>query len=101
MLPTESSITPGISLLPRTRGPMPERNSRFPTRFAGGNAPTGSGARLLSKDLLIVVSLMVRSGRLRGFVSSTTCKSRVDHKCREWNDHGRAEYPDVGARPRP
>src|SRR5213592_4320459 len=53
MLPTESSDTPGISLLPRTRGPMPERKSKLPTRFACGNAPTGSGARVLSKELLI------------------------------------------------
>src|SRR2546428_3462648 len=53
MLPAESSVTPGISLLPRTRGPMPERNRKLPTRFACGNAPTGSGARELSKDLLI------------------------------------------------
>src|SRR5713101_5522470 len=53
MLPPESSVTPGISFLPRTRGPMPERNKKLPTRFACGNAPTGSGARELSKDLLI------------------------------------------------
>jgi hypothetical protein len=33
---------------------MPERKSRLPTRFACGNAPTGSGARELSKDFLIL-----------------------------------------------
>src|SRR5438045_2864771 len=54
MLPVESSVTPGISLLPRTRGPMPERKRRLPTRFAWGNAPTGSGARELSKDWLMI-----------------------------------------------
>src|SRR6266404_210214 len=48
MLPAASSVTPGISLLPRTRGPIPERNRRLPTRLACGNAPTGSGARELS-----------------------------------------------------
>src|SRR5438034_2183944 len=48
MLPAESSVTPGISLLPRTRGPMPERKRKLPTRLACGNAPTGSGARELS-----------------------------------------------------
>jgi len=53
MLPEESSVTPGISLLPRTRGPMPDKNNNSPTRFAWGNAPTGSGARSLLK-----VSLM-------------------------------------------
>src|SRR5262250_1849123 len=53
MLPAESNVTPGISLLPRLRGPMPDRNNRFPTRFAWGNAPTGSGARVLSKVSLI------------------------------------------------
>src|SRR5205809_5290707 len=53
MLPVASSVTPGISLLPRTRGPMPERKSKLPTRFACGNAPTGSGARGLSINLLI------------------------------------------------
>src|SRR5438876_6180404 len=53
MLPDESSVTPGISLLPRTRGPMPEKNSKSPTRFACGNAPTGSGARELSIASLI------------------------------------------------
>src|SRR5207248_2891311 len=37
----------------RTRGPMPERKSKLPTRFACGNAPTGSGARVLSKEPLI------------------------------------------------
>src|SRR5438876_4387482 len=47
-LPLESRVTPGISLLPRVRGPIPERKSKLPTRFACGNAPTGSGARELS-----------------------------------------------------
>src|SRR6187401_3481050 len=55
MLRSASSVTPGISWLPRTRGPMPERNKRLPTRFAWGNAPTGSGARELSKDSLILL----------------------------------------------
>src|SRR5437588_11940730 len=53
MLPVASSVTPGISLLPRTRGPMPERKSKLPTRLACGKAPTGSGARVLSKVSLI------------------------------------------------
>src|SRR5262249_30968352 len=53
MLPDESSLTPGIALLPRLRGPIPDRNNRFPTRFACGNAPTGSGARELWKVLSI------------------------------------------------
>src|SRR4029077_3280415 len=53
-LPVASSVTPGISLLPRLRGPIPERNSKLPTCFACGNAPTGSGARLLSKESLIL-----------------------------------------------
>src|SRR5277367_1427524 len=44
-LPSASKVTPGISLLPRTRGPMPERNRRFPTRRACGKLPTGSAAR--------------------------------------------------------
>src|SRR5438876_12043362 len=56
MLPTESSVTPGISLLPRTRGPIPERKRKFPTRLACGHAPTGSGARLLSKVSLIFLT---------------------------------------------
>src|SRR6266849_7322719 len=63
MLPAASSVTPGISLLPRTRGPMPERNNKLPTRFACGNAPTGSGARELSNDLLINCDLARRSPR--------------------------------------
>src|SRR5204862_6841454 len=54
ILSAESSVTPGIFLLPRTRGPIPERNRRLLTRFACGNAPTGSGARELSNDLLII-----------------------------------------------
>src|ERR1700682_2979254 len=54
MLPAASSVTPGISLLPRVRGPIPERNRKSPTRLACGNAPTGSGARELSNDLLIL-----------------------------------------------
>jgi hypothetical protein len=53
MTPEESSLTPGISLLPRTRGPIPDRNNNPPTRFACGNAPTGSGARSLLKVSLI------------------------------------------------
>src|SRR5438477_12548236 len=32
---------------------MPERKNKLPPRFACGNAPTGSGARVLSKELLI------------------------------------------------
>ena len=59
-----SSVTPGISLLPRTRGPMPERKSKLPTRFACGNAPTGSGARELSKDLLIYRALHASNFKL-------------------------------------
>src|SRR5207253_11201912 len=54
MLPAASSVTPGISLRPRTRGPIPERNSRLPTRLACGKAPTGSGARELSKGWLMI-----------------------------------------------
>src|SRR5207248_8044306 len=54
ILPAEASVTPGIFLLPRTRGPIPERESEVPTRLACGNAPTGSGARELSNDLLII-----------------------------------------------
>src|SRR2546423_7624696 len=54
MLPAASSLTPGISLLPRLRGPIPERKSKLPTRLACGNAPTGSGARELSNVLLIL-----------------------------------------------
>src|SRR6476620_11413529 len=53
MLRSASSVTPGISLLPRTRGPIPERKRRSPTLLACGNAPTGSAARELSNDLLI------------------------------------------------
>src|SRR6476661_10852103 len=53
MVPLGSSVTPGISLLPRTRGPIPERKSKLPTRLACGNAPTGSGARELSNVSLI------------------------------------------------
>src|SRR6476659_3795971 len=48
MFPSASRVTPGISLLPRTRGPIPERKRKLPTRLACGNAPTGSGARELS-----------------------------------------------------
>src|SRR6266480_794701 len=48
MWPSASRVTPGISLLPRTRGPIPERKIRLPTRLACGNAPTASGARELS-----------------------------------------------------
>src|SRR5271167_4315885 len=44
--PSTSRVTPGISLLPRTRGPMPDRNRRFPTRRACGKLPTGSAARV-------------------------------------------------------
>src|ERR1700731_4515859 len=53
ILPSAVSVAPGISLLPRTRGPIPERKRKLPTRLACGNAPTGSGARLLSNVLLI------------------------------------------------
>src|SRR5205823_12988585 len=53
-LPVESNVTPGISLVLRLRGPIPDRNKNSPTRFACGNAPTGSGARKLSNDLLIL-----------------------------------------------
>src|SRR5437773_3891098 len=53
MLPVESKLAPGISLRPRVRGPIPDRNRRSPIRFACGNAPTGSGARVLSNVSLI------------------------------------------------
>jgi hypothetical protein len=53
MFRSASSVTPGISWLPRTRGPIPERNKKSPTLLACGNAPTGSAARELSNDLLI------------------------------------------------
>src|SRR5437899_10636878 len=59
ILPVESSVTPGISLLPRVRGPIPERNSKLPTRFACGNAPTGSGARELLNDSLIIEGVLL------------------------------------------
>src|ERR1700704_5425405 len=63
MLPAASSATPGISLLPRTRGPIPERKRKLPTRLACGNAPTGSGARLLSNDLLMLSFARARAWR--------------------------------------
>src|SRR4051794_28338130 len=69
MSPAESSVTPGISLLPRFRGPIPDRNSRSPTRLACGNAPTGSGARGLSKlwDICaLLLSPYSGRGRVRG-----------------------------------
>src|SRR5207302_8697105 len=75
MLPVESSVTPGISLLPRTRGPMPERKRRLPTRFACGNAPTGSGARELSKDWLIVRGRKTEIGGQRLQVSRASFRS--------------------------
>src|SRR5450432_1214246 len=59
-LPPASMETPGISLVPRARGPMPERKSRLPTRLTCGNAPTGSGARELSKDSLMAPTLAAR-----------------------------------------
>src|SRR6185503_13141551 len=43
-LRSASRVTPGISLLPRTRGPIPERKRRLPTRLACGKAPSGAGA---------------------------------------------------------
>src|SRR5215831_20832208 len=43
-LPCASSVTPGMSWLPRTRGPMPERKRRFPTRRAWKGAHRGRGA---------------------------------------------------------
>src|ERR1041384_6917039 len=54
MFPALSRVTPGISLRPLTRGPIPERKSKLPTRFACGNAPTGSGARELWNDSLTI-----------------------------------------------
>src|ERR1700730_16346213 len=63
MLPDGSSVTPGISLLPRTRGPIPERKRKLPTRLACGNAPTGSGARLLSNDLLMLSFVLATAWR--------------------------------------
>src|SRR5450432_661704 len=44
-LPSASKTTPGMSLLPRTLGPIPERKRRLPTRRACGKRPTGSAAR--------------------------------------------------------
>src|SRR6516165_6796416 len=44
-LPWASRVTPGMSLLPFTRGPIPERKRRFPTRRAWGKDPTGAAAR--------------------------------------------------------
>src|SRR5476651_260140 len=66
MLPVASSETPGISLLPRTRGPIPERNRKLPTRLACGNAPTGSGARELSKVLLIDICPLFKNRMRHG-----------------------------------
>src|ERR1700716_842669 len=63
MLPAGSSVTPGISLLPRVRGPIPDKNRKLPTRFACGNAPTGSGARELSKDSLMSQRMEERERR--------------------------------------
>src|SRR6266581_634783 len=80
MLPAESSVTPGISLLPRTRGPIPERNNRFPMRFACGNAPTGSGARELLIASLILFSMrdcLFRVEFLRAPRHYFRCKDRV------------------------
>src|SRR5687767_6170823 len=44
MLPFSSSSTPGIFLVPRSRGPTPDKNNKLPTRRACGYNPTGSGA---------------------------------------------------------
>src|SRR5688500_16592372 len=44
MLPFASNSTPGIFLVPRSRGPTPDKNKRLPTRRACGYKPTGSGA---------------------------------------------------------
>src|SRR5208283_3423658 len=54
--PSSSKVTPGMLLLPRTRGPIPERKRRFPTRRAWGNWPTGAATRAevtdVTEDLL-------------------------------------------------
>ena len=44
MFPCSSNVTPGISFEPFFLGPTPDRKSKFPTFFACGYAPTGSGA---------------------------------------------------------
>ena len=46
-LPVASWVTPGMVAAPRSRGPIPDRNSRSPTRRACGYGPTGSAARSL------------------------------------------------------
>src|SRR6266487_1127610 len=82
MLPTASSVTPGISLLPRIRGPMPERNRRSPTRLAWGNEPTGSGARELSKDLLMLKNSnreLRSNADAEGFRLQTPVSIRIRH----------------------
>src|SRR5438045_7866852 len=91
MLPAESNVTPGISLLLRLRGPIPERNNRSPTRFACGNAPTGSGARELSKDLLIFFSLRLLFSSSptshfgeHGTWAAKTCQPHPDYLKMKW-----------------
>ena len=44
MFPFSSNSTPGIFLVPRSRGPTPLKNNKLPTRRAWGYKPTGSGA---------------------------------------------------------
>src|SRR5215813_86193 len=66
-LPWASRVTPGMSLLPFTRGPMPERKRRLPTRRAWGNAPTGAAARceITRSDMGLIASLEIDADVLR------------------------------------
>src|SRR5438067_1287290 len=107
-LPEASSVTPGISLLPRTRGPIPDRNKSSPTRLACGNAPTGSGARSLLKVSFIAYLLPdwmdsgnahFRLAQKRNLVirwfSRSHCRGILVRRAEAC--YGRQDFPEGGA----
>jgi hypothetical protein len=61
MFPCSSNSTPGIFLVPRSRGPTPLKNNKLPTRRACGYNPTGSGAFDDSIDFSVLMFLSLES----------------------------------------
>jgi hypothetical protein len=59
-------------LVPRSRGPTPDKNNRFPTRRACGYKPTGSGA---FDELIICFSSIIFRDFIAGDIVNLKLKS--------------------------
>src|SRR5882672_9560129 len=84
--PVASSSTPATPFSPRLRGPMPEMNSRLPTRRACGYGPSASGARAerITADVMAATSILDAhvacfGEKAHGFETAFTAQARVLH----------------------